>query len=113
MNTAYSNTIGVPQSLDGAKSYVVDEAHFTQQECNITADDKLTVCCPVNFKKGFVFDGDICDLDGSATFNSFAATDGYFVENAASTCDTPVARTNALNKLKRRSVHRLMDRKIH
>ena len=86
MDATYSNVLGVPQSLSGAKSYIVDEVHFTKQECNITADDTITVCAPVKFKEGFVFDGDICDIDGGATFKDFTATDGYYVEGSSSTC---------------------------
>ena len=96
-NPEYSNVNKVPLSLTGSKSYIIDEAHFTEQECNITADGTLTICCPVQFKEGFIFDGDICDIDGGATFKDFTATEGYYLEALASTCANPIARTRAVS----------------
>jgi hypothetical protein len=29
--------------------------------------NRLTAGCPVRFKEGFVFDVDVCDIDGGAT----------------------------------------------
>ena len=54
LNSHFSNVTGTNLSLTGSKSYIIDEAHFTEQECNITADGTLNVCCPVDFKKGIV-----------------------------------------------------------
>jgi hypothetical protein len=88
----------VPLSLTGSTSYIIDEAHFTEQECNITADGTLNVCCPVKFKEGFNFDGDICDLDGKASFKSFAAynNNGYTLLNSGATCAVPGLANKAL-----------------
>ena len=73
MDVTYANTTGVPPSLSGSKYYVADEVHFSSQDCNVTADTLLNVCCKVKFKEGFDFDGDICDLDGDAIFQGFTA----------------------------------------
>ena len=99
-NPEYSNANKVPLSLTGSKSYIIDEAHFTEQDCNITADGTLNVCCPVNFKDGFVFDGDICDHNGGATFRDFTATQGYYLEDSSSTCATSAGRISALRYFK-------------
>ena len=99
MENVYVNKIGIPQSLDGEHEWQVETLDFdTSCPCQITACDggTINVCAKVNFKKGFIFDGDICDIDGGATFKSFTATDGYYVENAQSTCANPVARTRAV-----------------
>ena len=69
----------------------------TDDTPNITADGTLTICCPVQFKEGFIFDGDICDIDGGATFKDFTATEGYYLEALASTCANPIARTRAVS----------------
>jgi hypothetical protein len=55
MEATYSNVVGVSQALDGSKSYIIDEAHFTEEDCNVTADGTLTVCCPVNFKAAVIY----------------------------------------------------------
>jgi len=90
LNSHFSNVTGTNLSLTGSKSYIIDEAHFTEQECNITADGTLNVCCPIKFKEGFDFDGDICDLDGNATFKGFTAkrNTGYNLVADAATCAT-------------------------
>jgi hypothetical protein len=96
MEATYSNVIGVPQALDGAKSFIIDEAHFTEEDCNVTADGTLNICCPIKFKEGFNFDGDICDLDGNATFKGFTAqrSTGYnLVEDTATCANLGTART--------------------
>ena len=97
LNSVFSNVTGVNLSLTGSKSYIIDEAHFTEQDCNITADGTLNICCPVNFKKGFIITGDICDIDSNATFNSFTANDGYYLEKEGSTCSNSIGRTRVIS----------------
>ncbi len=107
MNAMYSNTMGVPQSLDGAKSYVVDEAHFSEQECNITADDKLTGCCPVQLKEGFDFDVDICNLGHTIATDSVIVDNVYSVCDAGSTCSSKVQETKVLKYQKDQATGKL------
>jgi hypothetical protein len=96
MDVAYANTTGVPPSLSGSKYYVADEVHFSSQDCNVTADTLLKVCCKVKFKEGFDFDGDICDLDGDAIFQGFGATDGYSLLASTASCDDKGSSDQAL-----------------
>ena len=79
MESTYSNVIQVPQSLSGSKSYIIDEAHFSDQVCNITADDTLTICCPVDFKEGLVIDGDLCNMGHTIGTDSVTVNDGYYI----------------------------------
>ena len=62
LNGVFSNVNGVNLSLTGSKSYVIDEAHFTEQDCNITADGTLNVCCPVMFKADVEIGASVSDF---------------------------------------------------
>jgi hypothetical protein len=81
------------QSISGSKDYKVQTLDFdTSCPCQITACDggTLNVCCPVNFKKGFDWEGDVCDLDGIATFKGIIAqqSSGYNLVVDGATCAT-------------------------
>ena len=58
-NTHYSNVLNENLSLTGSKSYIIDDAHFTEQDCNITADGTLNICCPIKFKEILCIDGQL------------------------------------------------------
>ena len=58
-NTHFSNVLNENLSLTGSKSYIIDDAHFTEQECNITSDGTLNVCCPIKFKEILCIDGQL------------------------------------------------------
>lgn len=89
------------QNIQGSNKYKVKTLDFDTcgDCCNITACDGgvISFCAKVKFKEGFIFDGDICDIDGGATFKDFTATEGYYLEALASTCANPIARTRAVS----------------
>ena len=90
-----------PISFVGKKEIQVSKIDFeTCCPCQITACDGgiINVCAKVKFKEGFIFDGDICDIDGGATFRDFTSINGYYIEANNSTCENPVARTEAITK---------------
>jgi hypothetical protein len=97
----FSNVYNTPLSLTGSKKVLLDEIEFQDNGdcCNITKcnDGVLTVCCKVDFKKGFIITGDLCDIDSNATFKAFTATEGYYLEKEGSTCANPIARTRAVS----------------
>tara|TARA_R100001594_G_scaffold45902_2_gene78857 strand:- start:1231 stop:3057 length:1827 start_codon:yes stop_codon:yes gene_type:complete len=89
------------QNIQGGNKYKVKTLDFDTcgDCCNITACEGgiINICAKVKFKEGFIFDGDICDIDGGATFRDFTATEGYYVESNTSTCAAPIARTRAVS----------------
>ncbi len=96
----FSNVFNTPLSLTGSKKVLLDEIEFQDNGdcCNITKcnDGVLTVCCKVDFKKGFIITGDLCDIDSNATFKAFTATDGYYLEKDGSTCSNSIGRCKAI-----------------
>jgi len=91
------------QSIQGDKDYKVKRLDFdTSCPCQITACDggSIKICAPVVFEDGFTFTGNICDDSGGATFQSFTAFDGYYLELSTATCaTTPTAeRLNCIGK---------------
>lgn len=99
-NSSFDNETNQTQSMTGSRKIHVSEIDFdTSCHCQVTACDGGTIkfCAPVNFKEGFIFDGDICDTDGDVFWRSSTALTGFNLEHFTSTCDNQVGRTKAVD----------------